>query len=353
MHMWEGDDPFDDARAAGRIREFYLLWERDFRDVPRDVAHMFMGRVEGNLLGAAWTGVVCRLPVECYSVSLRWLSGSILAHELAHNLGAREARGQGTESCHGTLMSSPASNKLTFCSESREQVLAYLAIHDHCLNRLARECTATVAPEHWRAELYRSRDPLAFPDAVVDLGEELDVDLDSASDCLRDGVRMARLSRIVRSGDAAARLSVEGSGSATIAVNGAIVFDGDLSGIPAEASLVTREGVSVLDCRLTRAGAGRVRLVMRSLAPAPPASVTQRGNRRRLALSWVDASSDEDGFVVERLDPYIGWVEVLRVAPDTTSVRLRHPTEPHATYGVRSFGPEGYSHRVVATLKRD
>jgi subtilisin family serine protease len=86
------------------------------------------------------------------------------------------------------------------------------------------------------------------------------------------------------------------------------------------------------------------------LPPSPSALSASRASHNEVELHWADNSADEQGFAVERKPPGGTYVEVARVAPDTTSYWDNDLNEEMPfTYRVRAYnshGNSGYSNEA-------
>ena len=73
QHTWDtANDPYSaSGDAAAVLREFTNYWNANFAGNRGDVAHLWTGRDLGGSAGVAWTGVVCRSPLNSYGVSTR------------------------------------------------------------------------------------------------------------------------------------------------------------------------------------------------------------------------------------------------------------------------------------------
>ena len=71
QHTWDTpNDPYTaSGDAAAVLREFTNYWNANFAGNRGDVAHLWTGRDLGGSAGIAWTGIVCRSPLNSYGVS--------------------------------------------------------------------------------------------------------------------------------------------------------------------------------------------------------------------------------------------------------------------------------------------
>ncbi len=138
QHSWTTQDPFGGANSEVTVRNFQAHWNANFpaTTTPRDAAHLFSGNA--NLQGQGWAfiDVICNNPSFAYGMSgyVNFASGRylIMAHEIAHNLGAAHVD---VGSCANTLMNSSltGATPLEFCQTSRDQIAAHVATSGSCL----------------------------------------------------------------------------------------------------------------------------------------------------------------------------------------------------------------------------
>ena len=140
QHTWTDpkSDPYTTTGNAGDVlNEFTTVWNRDFANTPRDVAHLWTNRDLGGYSGIAWGGVVCRDPAGAYGVSdletIAPFRVGIPAHEIGHNFGASHCDGQAN--CDNTIMMATQNqfNNLTFCQFSIDEITNYVNANSGCL----------------------------------------------------------------------------------------------------------------------------------------------------------------------------------------------------------------------------
>lgn len=139
QHTW--DTPNDPYSASGDavavLREFTDYWNANFAGSRGDVAHMWTGKDLGGSAGVAWTGVVCRSPLNAYGISDRETIApfrvGIPAHEIGHNFNASHSDGQ--SGCDQTIMVAiqNQSNTLTFCQFSIGEITTFINANSACL----------------------------------------------------------------------------------------------------------------------------------------------------------------------------------------------------------------------------
>src|SRR5438552_787635 len=140
QHAWDTpNDPYTTSGdALAMINEFKTVWNRDFSNTPRDVAHLWTGRSLGGPAGVAFTGVVCLSPSSAYGLSdLETIAPfriTIPAHEIGHNFNASHCDGQA--GCDNTIMVAIQNqqNTGTFCPFSVNEITAYVNANSGCLS---------------------------------------------------------------------------------------------------------------------------------------------------------------------------------------------------------------------------
>jgi len=140
QHTWATpNDPYSAAGNAGDVlTEFTTVWNRDFANTPRDVAHLWTGRNLGGPAGVAWTGVVCLDGAHSYGLSDLETTApfriGIPAHEIGHNFSATHCDGQA--GCSNTIMlaTQDQNNSLTFCQFSIDEITNFINRNSSCLS---------------------------------------------------------------------------------------------------------------------------------------------------------------------------------------------------------------------------
>ncbi len=141
QHTWTdpGSDPYTaSGNALAILNEFTTVWNRDFANTPRDVAHLWTGRNLGGPAGIAWTGVVCLDGAHSYGLSdletIAPFRVTIPAHEIGHNFNASHC--DGVTGCDNTIMvaTQDQTNSLTFCQFSINEITNYVNAHSSCLS---------------------------------------------------------------------------------------------------------------------------------------------------------------------------------------------------------------------------
>ena len=152
QHTYSTQDAFDGTNSTTLLNSFKETWNSQYpkTQVARDTAHLFTYKPNVRAQGFAFVGEICQPVTTSRADSAYGLSGRIFvewnweaanflvtAHELAHNLGAQH---NDTTSCANTLMNAQlgGETRLSFCTESRAQMFAYVEANGTCLSpRLA------------------------------------------------------------------------------------------------------------------------------------------------------------------------------------------------------------------------
>jgi hypothetical protein len=140
QHTWAtANDPYNTSGNAGDVlTEFTTVWNRDFANTPRDVAHLWTGRSLGGPAGVAWTGVICLDGAHSYGLSDQETTApfrfGIPAHEIGHNFSASHCDGQA--GCSNTIMlaTQDQNNSLTFCQFSIDEITNFINRNSSCLS---------------------------------------------------------------------------------------------------------------------------------------------------------------------------------------------------------------------------
>ncbi len=155
QHAWAtASDPYTTVDPVAAIKEFTNEWNNDphavgFKNVVRDVVHMWTGKNLTGTAGLAWTGEVCEVGGDPYALSeriSRMPQRVILpAHEIGHSLGANHSDGK--TGCTNTVMQAVAtdSSVLSFCTTSRNEITTYINANAACLSA-APVCTFSISP---------------------------------------------------------------------------------------------------------------------------------------------------------------------------------------------------------------
>jgi hypothetical protein len=138
-------DPYTTSDAGVLLEQFRAEWNANRGGIRRDVAHLFTGK---NLLhstvGIAYLDTVCNDPGYAYSLSRGTTASAakILAHEIAHNFGARHddelippaavCDGSGPLMCASIQPSGPFS----FSQRSIDDITAHVVAAGSCLDPL-------------------------------------------------------------------------------------------------------------------------------------------------------------------------------------------------------------------------
>ncbi len=150
QHTWSSPGPFSGQAPQGYLEAFRSHWNANYAHIGRDVAHIFTGQENPNLInsGLAYTdrngpGVICRYPDFAYGYigdiragGSRFVSEiyRIAAHELGHNFSAPHAD---DPACAGTLMNTQLyiapGEVASFCQASRTTIINYVAGQAGCL----------------------------------------------------------------------------------------------------------------------------------------------------------------------------------------------------------------------------
>ena len=139
QHTWDtANDPYTaSGDAAAILREFTNHWNANFAANRGDIAHLWTARDLGGSAGVAWTGVICRSPLNSYGLSARETLApfrvGIPAHEIGHNFSASHSDGQA--GCDDTIMNAiqNQSNTLSFCQFSINEITNFVTANSSCL----------------------------------------------------------------------------------------------------------------------------------------------------------------------------------------------------------------------------
>ncbi|XP_031247096.1 LOW QUALITY PROTEIN: disintegrin and metalloproteinase domain-containing protein 25-like [Mastomys coucha] len=110
VEMWNEGNHVPVDRMEILLEEF-CVWKTISLNIriPNDIAHIFVNRYFGNLLGLAYVGSVCVPSHNCGVDRLLgrnlWFFGHIIAHEMGHNLGMRHDSSSCTCGSKNCLMS--------------------------------------------------------------------------------------------------------------------------------------------------------------------------------------------------------------------------------------------------------
>jgi hypothetical protein len=137
QHAWTTPDPYPNRNGAPFFHNFRTYWKTNFKDVPRDVTHLFSGKLpHEGVFGAADPGSICRFPETSYSFTVKRdfaITWKTFAHELAHNLGADHVPRVGD--CDFSLMNGilyPAVEG-RFCQTSLNEMTNFINNYGSCL----------------------------------------------------------------------------------------------------------------------------------------------------------------------------------------------------------------------------
>jgi metallopeptidase family M12-like protein len=169
QHTWDTpNDPYSaNGDAAAVLREFTNYWNANFAGNRGDVAHLWTARDLGGSAGIAWTGVVCRSPLNSYGVSDRETIApfrvGIPAHEIGHNFSASHSDGQA--GCDSTIMNAiqNQANTLSFCQFSISEITTFATNNSACLTNAPLgnpiDQTNFFVRQHYTDFLGRTADP--------------------------------------------------------------------------------------------------------------------------------------------------------------------------------------------------
>jgi hypothetical protein len=148
----------------GLLSQFRNHWNTNFTNTQRSLAHMWTGRnMDGDTIGIASVGVVCRTPASAYGISQRFpTSGAIpitaqtvvlTAHEIGHNFSAfhidepEDVPPDIQQPCDNTIMESSVGSGSRFCPFSRSQIVGHANAFSSCLLDTATPAPAPVCAE--------------------------------------------------------------------------------------------------------------------------------------------------------------------------------------------------------------
>ena len=143
-------DPYSSTVPGTLLGQFRSHWNSNFTNIQRSLAHMWTGKnMDGDTIGIASLGVVCRSPGSAYGVSQRFpTSGTtpitaqtvvLTAHEIGHNFSAfhidepEDVPPDIQQPCDNTIMESSVGSGSAFCPFSRSQVIGHANAYASCL----------------------------------------------------------------------------------------------------------------------------------------------------------------------------------------------------------------------------
>ena len=146
----ENTDPYTTTDAADLLTQFRNYWNANFTEPTRSLAHLWTGKdLDGQTIGIASVGVVCRSPNGAYGLSQRFPTAGpdartiiLTAHEIGHNFSAAHTNAVGKDvppefsiSCDNSIMESGLGNRpgSSFCTFSRSQISGHANAYDSCL----------------------------------------------------------------------------------------------------------------------------------------------------------------------------------------------------------------------------
>ncbi len=165
IHIHGADEtPYSTNDPYALLDQFAALWNTEYADVVRDVAHLFTGReLSGAVIGIAQVAAICT--DEGYGISQSFFGGNyaqrvtVTTHELGHNWSALHCNGDADCQIMCASVSGCTSEKEHFGRRSLSAIAAHRA------TRTCLDDGGPVAPS--------SRDD----DTVTLIGEPVDVDV--------------------------------------------------------------------------------------------------------------------------------------------------------------------------------
>ena len=140
QHAWTIPDPYRETPPSNMFRDFQNYWNTKFKDVPRDVTHLFSGKIlYDGYVGMADPGVICRFPETSYSFTKKRdfaATWKTFAHELAHNLNAGHVPRVGD--CDFSLMNGTSYPSIEgrFCQTSLNEMTNFINNYGSCLQQI-------------------------------------------------------------------------------------------------------------------------------------------------------------------------------------------------------------------------
>ena len=168
----QSTDPYTSTVPSTLLGQFREHWNDFFPssgENTRSLAHLFTGKkLDGNIVGVASFGVVCRVPSFAYGLSQRFPTSSniitaqtvvLTAHEIGHNFGASHTNQVTTAVvadfepvCEETIMEASVGFGSSFCPFSRSQISGQANAHSSCLTDsviqppTSQDCVTTPLP---------------------------------------------------------------------------------------------------------------------------------------------------------------------------------------------------------------
>ena len=157
-------DPYSSTVPSTLLGQFRNHWNANFTNIQRSLAHMWTGKnMDGDTIGIASVGVVCRTPTSAYGVSQRFPTNIatpltaqtvvLTAHEIGHNFSAfhiddpEDTPPDIEQPCTDTIMESSVGSGSSFCPFSRSQIVGHANAFSSCLVDTATPAPAPVCVE--------------------------------------------------------------------------------------------------------------------------------------------------------------------------------------------------------------
>jgi hypothetical protein len=334
QNTYAGADPYSSTDPSTMLTEFRNYWNANRTNVARDIAHMWSGRdMDGSVIGIAYVGVVCSAPTYSYGVSQRWTGAPqryiLSAHEIGHNFNACHSNSScnpNPSPCDNTIMQSSVGTGFTFCQFSRDQINSWVAGNGSCLASSGGS-TPPAAPSNLTAA------PLSTTQVSVGWA-------DNSSN--ESGFKIER-----KTGSTGTYGQIATTGAGVTSYT-------DTSGAPGT--------TYVYRVRATNSGgdssySNEASATTQSSPPAAPSSLTATPvSRTQVNLAWVDNSSNESGFKIERSSDGVSFAQIASVGANVVSYSNtglhRNRTYYYRVRSTNASGDSAYSNTAVARTPR-
>ena len=141
-------DPYNQTNSSALLCQFRTWWNANHRGISRDTAHLMTGKnLDGNIIGVAWTGVICNVEGRgrlcnvdanlAYGLSQSTSSNfarrvALTAHEVGHNWNAGHCDGDNDCNIMCATIGGCSGNLTSFGTRSRNSIAAHRNSRD-CL----------------------------------------------------------------------------------------------------------------------------------------------------------------------------------------------------------------------------